>query len=194
MDPFNGGGSTIPFSIRKDIHDIDTNTYFFVVKASKANGNTVRILCPHGELAKPAEVRTKLLDDGADVIAVPKGFCGHFEKALEAAKPAAFSLSQRIGWHHDGMFVTRDRTYRADKKVQPVRHRDRIVSGKPKAFSKTNFQRLQNQLLAFASWSPYAAFSIAAGFTGPLLGLLDEREGALFISAARRALAKHRCC
>ena len=181
---------TTPFSIRKDIHDIDTNTYFFVVKATIVDGSAVYVLCPRAELANPTEVHRKLLDDGADVTNDRKGFCGHFKKALEAAKPAAFSLSQRIGWHHDGMFVTRDRTYRADKKVQPVRHRDRIVRGKPKAFSEANFQRLQNQLLAFASWSPYAAFSIAAGFTGPLLGLLDEREGALFYFGGKTGTGK----
>ena len=69
---------TTPFSIRKDIHDIDTNTYFFVVKATIVDGSAVYVLCPRAELANPTEVHRKLLDDGADVTNDRKGFCGHF--------------------------------------------------------------------------------------------------------------------
>jgi uncharacterized protein DUF927 len=163
------------------VHDIDVDKYFIEVEFRTVGGELKRVTLERG-LTGPHALK-ELLRAGATI---PPGPIKELTEALSIEPDQIKKVTGYTGWRGSS-FVLPDMTIGPEAGALEYR---RVESGEKQRHAGGTLEAWRAELKLPCLTSSYITFGTALGFTGPLLRLIGQDEGAIFYLCGESSTGK----
>jgi uncharacterized protein DUF927 len=163
------------------MHDIDVDKYFIEVEFRNVGGELNRITLERG-LTGAIALR-ELLRAGSTIL---PGSTKELMEALSAEPDRIKKVTGYTGWH-GASFALPDMTIGPDAETLEYRQKGTAQQRQQVGGSLEDWR---NELKLPCLMSSYIMFGTALGFTGPLLRLIEQDEGAIFYLCGESSTGK----
>jgi hypothetical protein len=164
------------------VKDLSTNAHFLKFKFTTIDGGKKSELVKRSWAGQPQNIAQRLLDCGAkhtrgfpDLVVAIKAAIEEFDGR---AKPAMHYVTQKTGWVGDD-FVLIDRTFGPRRGCLSFKRTDDSLETPTRGTVDDWIAGLREACLA----SSFLTFSLATAYSGPLMALVEDDEGAIFHNA-----------
>jgi putative DNA primase/helicase len=172
---------------RSLVHDVDTNKYFLEIRFRDVDGGFQSLLASRDLQQSPGRIVEELLKHGAVMPSDPRTARQVVGEAIAEPPPRQRMLTRRRGWHDDS-FVTSNRTYGPLENVLTL---ERDVSIDPGLDLRAgDLITWKEGIRSACEGSSYLTFAVALAFSAPLLALVGEGDGCIYVFSSESTTGK----